>query len=483
MDIFSSISTKTLPFDTHIDNNNNNIGVYGDPSSYKEDHTFIIHKLTESTRYLKSSNTIPGSGGHEDGEIGIFGAEKYFNGGIENDGTRTERSAQKLDKLLVLAAHQQHNLLEESLKLPKPRLGTPSVGSESSSINSQRPLLNVVKNSTTIANNNYSLQKRSSSSNHNKSFLSNTFGYCMCCSSSEKSAVEDVGEISFSNAVTTKPTRSNNNNNNNNNIFERETPSFRGFPTAASSSSLKMIHFQEPEEVGERKSLEVFGSPVMGRLRNNKPISLEKRLAMLSWDHTNNNNNSLGSGVFYNEDEVNSDCSSDLFEIESLTKQTNPFHSPTASCYAPSEASVDWSVVTASALDFDERRLSTTSPTRVVAPSLPMRVNVNKEVVQKRRPSSILGCKSEKAVRVAEDNNKYGRKMNGKSNYCDYNSESLVAVKRSEDETKVGGLSFRSQGSSASLLPLPPPPHRALATRPLPRPYSPRLTNISFNIQ
>ncbi|CAK9325988.1 unnamed protein product [Citrullus colocynthis] len=474
MDIFSSISSKTLPFDTHIVTNNN-MGVYSDASfsSYingKEDHNFLIHKLTESSRYLKSPTTILGSGGREDGEIGIFGAEKYFNGGIQNDGT--ERSG--------------INHVEESLKLPKPRHGTPSVGSESSSINSQRPLLKIVKNTTppttatTIANNNYSLQKRSNN-NNNKSFLSNTLGYCMCCSSNETSAVEndEVGEISFSNAVTTNPTQ-----NNNNNILERETPSFRGFPVAA--SSLKMIHFQEPEEVGERKSLEVFGSPVMGRLRNNKPISLEKRLAMLSWDHTNNNN-SLG-GMFYNEDEVNSDCSSDLFEIESLTKQTNPFHSPTASCYAPSEASVEWSVVTASALDFDERRPSTTSPARVVVPPPPMRVNVNKEVVvvQKRRPSSILGCKSDKAVRVAEDNNKYGRKMSGKANSDRNflmelrNSEALVAMKRFEDESKVGGFSFRSQGS---LLPLPPPPpHRAPATRSLPRPYSPRLTNITFNI-
>ncbi|KAA0032290.1 protein PHYTOCHROME KINASE SUBSTRATE 1 [Cucumis melo var. makuwa] len=489
MDIFTSISSKTLPFDTHIDSNNN-LGVYGDTSfsSYltaKEDHDFI-RKLTESTRYLKSPIMIPGSRGGEDGEIGIFGAEKYFNGGMEDESTQrsgnNHPSSQKFDKLIV--AH-----MEEALKLPKPRLGTPSVGSESSSVNSQRPLLKIVKSTTTttaiattIANNSYSLQKRRSS-NNNKSFLSNTLGYCMCCTSNKKStAVEDVGEISFSNAVTTNPTR-----NNINNILDRETPSFRGFPTAA--SSMKMVHLQEPEEVVERKSLEVFGSPVTGRLRSNKPISLEKRLTMLSWDKTNNHSTTLGSGMFYNEDEVNSDCSSDLFEIESLTKQTNPFHSPTASCYAPSEASVDWSVVTASALDFDERRPSITSPARVVPPP-PMRVNVHKEVfvVPKRRPSSILGCNSEKAVRVAEGNNKYDHKMSGnKSNNSDYlhmeqrDSESLMAVKRFEDETKVGGLSFKSQGSS-SMLPLAPPA-RALGTRSLPRPYSPRLTNMTFNMQ
>lgn len=218
----------------------------------------------------------------------------------------------------------------------------------------------------------------------------------------------------------------------------------------------------------ERKSLEVFGSPVIGRHRN-KPFSLEKKLAMLSWDHTNNNN-----------DEANSDCSSDLFEIESLTKQTNPFQSPTPSYYAPSEASVEWSVVTASALDFDERRISTTSPARVAAPP-PRRVGVNEPVavvVQKRRSGSLLGCKSEKAVRVAEDNSN-GRKINGKVNFNSSSSSVSVSVNRFEDETRVRSFSFRSQAPPPSLL---PSSRHALATRSLPRPYSPRLSNIAFNI-
>lgn len=225
----------------------------------------------------------------------------------------------------------------------------------------------------------------------------------------------------------------------------------------------------------ERKSLEVFGSPVIGRHRN-KPFSLEKKLAMLSWDHNNNNNN----------DEANSDCSSDLFEIESLTKQTNPFQSPTPSYYAPSEASVEWSVVTASALDFDERRISTTSPARVAAPP-PRRVGVNEPVavvVQKRRSGSLLGCKSEKAVRVAEDNSN-GRKINGKVNFNSSSSSVSVSVpvpvsvNRFEDETRVRSFSFRSQAPPLSLL---PSSRHALATRSLPRPYSPRLSNIAFNI-
>ncbi|CAB4264614.1 unnamed protein product [Prunus armeniaca] len=75
---------------------------------------------------------------------------------------------------------------------------------------------------------------------------------------------------------------------------------------------------------------------------------------MLPWDEFPANS---GGVIYHNESD--SDASSDLFEIESLTGKANPFLARQASdaatsgcmtpttCYAPSEASIEWSVVTA----------------------------------------------------------------------------------------------------------------------------------------
>lgn len=446
--MFPSTSSKTLPFYTH-----KNTALY----VHASDHGFK-----------------PYSGGVEDGEIGVFGAEKYFNGGMEEEESSSQRSTttssstrkppydhSKQVEKLALAHHHQ----------ARPWLETPSAASESSSIISQRPLLkNIVRNKSTVdtvatVNNNLNSSKSNNfpenkncfqETTSTKSFLSATLGYyCKCYSCKDKDCV-DVGEISFSNTVAAK---SKNNNNNNNMIIECVEDA-----AVSTGESFRDNHFsfhsfkqQEQEQEAERKSLEVFGSPVMGRLRNYKSMSLEKRLAMLSWNQTNN------------EDEVNSDCSSDLFEIESFTKTAaNAFLQSPSACYAPSEASVEWSVATASALDFDfdDRRPSSSSPAGVVN-------KLEVEVVQKRRSNGLLGCKSDKAVEVAEDNNNGGKTATGKSNYDHrrLKSESSVLMKKFED----GGFSFRSQG--------PPPPHRVLATRSLPRPYSPRLSNISFNIR
>ncbi|XP_022143567.1 protein PHYTOCHROME KINASE SUBSTRATE 1-like [Momordica charantia] len=370
MDMFPSTSSKTLPFYSH-----KNTALY----VHASDHGFK-----------------PYSGGVEDGEIGVFGAEKYFNGGMEEEESSSQRSTttssstrkppydhSKQVEKLALAHHHQ----------ARPWLETPSAASESSSIISQRPLLkNIVRNKSTVdtvatVNNNLNSSKSNNfpenkncfqETTSTKSFLSATLGYyCKCYSCKDKDCV-DVGEISFSNTVAAK---SKNNNNNNNKIIECVEDA-----AVSTGESFRDNHFsfhsfkqQEQEQEAERKSLEVFGSPVMGRLRNYKSMSLEKRLAMLSWNQTNN------------EDEVNSDCSSDL----------------------------------------------------------------------------------DKAVEVAEDNNNGGKTATGKSNYHHrrLKSESSVLMKKFED----GGFSFRSQG--------PPPPHRVLATRSLPRPYSPRLSNISFNIR
>ncbi|PNX86965.1 protein phytochrome kinase substrate 1-like [Trifolium pratense] len=126
------------------------------------------------------------------------------------------------------------------------------------------------------------------------------------------------------------------------------------------------------------------------------------------------------------DDDAGSDASSDLFEIESLTgNKTNSFFTRTSTtshvasgcnsptCYAPSEASIEWSVITASAVEYsaisdheDQGSVITIrSPIRTsINSSSNGKHKVNKEIsMPKRRPSKFLGCNSQKSVGVAVD--------------------------------------------------------------------------------
>ncbi|KAL0342634.1 UNVERIFIED_CONTAM: protein PHYTOCHROME KINASE SUBSTRATE 3 [Sesamum calycinum] len=94
---------------------------------------------------------------------------------------------------------------------------------------------------------------------------------------------------------------------------------------------------------------------------------MERKLSMLTWDAIPKGQNlptsTVGSGTIC--DDMASDASSDLFEIENISGSMYPVQltagiaaddmsicmSP-ASQYAPSEASIQWSVVTASAADY-----------------------------------------------------------------------------------------------------------------------------------
>ncbi|XP_012469535.1 protein PHYTOCHROME KINASE SUBSTRATE 1 [Gossypium raimondii] len=157
-----------------------------------------------------------------------------------------------------------------------------------------------------------------------------------------------------------------------------------------------------------RKSLEVFGSTAIkkGDIAKN----LERKLSMLSWDAIPNaptissisRSRRLG-------DDIESDTSSDLFEIDNIsgsgqalfTRQVSDGMSSCMTPYAPSETSIEWSVVTASAAadcsfisDRDGKKSS--ENIRVQAG------RVTKEA-QRSRSGGILGCKSLKAVMVAEN--------------------------------------------------------------------------------
>ncbi|KAK6924981.1 hypothetical protein RJ641_009307 [Dillenia turbinata] len=177
---------------------------------------------------------------------------------------------------------------------------------------------------------------------------------------------------------------------------------------------------EEKEREAPRKSLEVFGSPKLKR--GGIAANLERKLSVLTWDAIPKAQSIPTSAPSEaTHEDVASDASSDLFEIENLpgsspflTRQTSD-----SSCitpiYAPSEASIEWSEVTASAANFstlsdcDESlppdNIKTTKEIVSAATSKRTatiaKTRFGKEAMQ-NRSTGLLGCRSHKAVRVAE---------------------------------------------------------------------------------
>lgn len=159
-----------------------------------------------------------------------------------------------------------------------------------------------------------------------------------------------------------------------------------------------------------RNSIEVFGAGAA--FKGEVAKNMERKLSMLTWDaipEAQNTATSIaGSGVV--GDDVASDASSDLFEIENISGAAHPIMaadddasicmSP-ASHYAPSEASIQWSVVTASAIDYPAVSDYNDDMSVSVAGDVMAR-SINKEA-QKGRHGGILGCRSQKAVDVVQN--------------------------------------------------------------------------------
>ncbi|KAL8218791.1 hypothetical protein R6Q57_022164 [Mikania cordata] len=142
---------------------------------------------------------------------------------------------------------------------------------------------------------------------------------------------------------------------------------------------------------------------------NNGRLSLGKKLTLLNdWDMDIPTEYAkyISSSRRYNNDE-DSDSSSDLFEIESFSPTGDScFSAHRKSDYAPSEVSIDWSVVTASAADFSV----VSDYTGVVRAGGGDRRYSDKNGQfrgkkdgQKKRAGILSGCGSHKAVRVAGD--------------------------------------------------------------------------------
>lgn len=427
---------RILPYKTSSNNNNNNIC---DPSfsnyfSGNEDSSVL--PFAESNRsskaristanhhlYLVSKKVVV-----EDSEIDVFNADKYFNEEVADDEKKNTTKIAIKGSPILPSQKKDTPLGFYSVKPPAPaqaqvQSATPSIRSESS-LNSRRALLhNIPRNH---------LQKRNKS--NRKSFLAALGCHCPCgdknsvdidehigINSSKKSSSSSTGGLVPGGARKSSK-------DGDASPWMRQDLQCRKFPV----SNSKTGEDDDDDDDTRRKSLQVFGSPI--HWKGNKSISsssssLDRRLNILTWDAIvpqveEEVEVSAKSGREYTDD-TDSDASSDLFEIESFSTNPGQYLARQASdcmdsssitpaaatgCYAPSEASIEWSVVTASAADFSatsdtEEFRSVTTP-RTAETFLDMAFNRKKsprKEMQRRRPSILSGCNSHKAVNVAAD--------------------------------------------------------------------------------
>lgn len=280
----------------------------------------------------------------EDGEIGIFGAEKYFKGAMDEQLPRTPHSIKPSNY-----HPQDQQGKDEQQPNQKTRSTTPSVRSEATSWNSRSGLLVNNRGSRRIH------PSRREKTSTVKSLLTS-----LGCNCNDKTSVK----ITENKVLVKEPTAPAKvgvagftDDNKKEDCF--------AFPVLNTRPPVKNeIPRQEEGNIAHvktrRNSLEGFGSPILEK--GKKSFSLERKLTMLNWDGVTPRAENID--IIGENNDAASDASSDLFEIESfstngnnsfLARQVSNGRSSNATLqngYAPSEASIAWSVVTASVAGF-----------------------------------------------------------------------------------------------------------------------------------
>lgn len=360
-------------------------------SSYLNENNTMVLKLTHPPQINLKKKV-------EDGEIGIFGAEKYFKGAMDEQLPRTPHSIRATN-------YNTNNLQGKEEEPPKPRTGsaTPSVRSEASSWNSRSGLL---------ANGGYNQQTRQSKREKTSSVKS--LFASLGCNCNDNASIKIAENKVIVKEPVKPPTKVYGGGFSENKVSIQREDCF-AFPVL-NSNTHSMVKTEIPKVEEEditpvrtrRNSLEAFGSPILEK--GKKSFSLEKKLTMLNWDGVTPRSENIDM-----HNDAGSDASSDLFELESfstngnnafLARQVSNGRSSNATQtngYAPSEASIAWSVVTASAAgfsiisDYEDTRTSKTL-------NMPTTKNVkaNGDMDRAVKGTGILsGCNSHKSVRVA----------------------------------------------------------------------------------
>lgn len=382
----------------------------------------------------------------EDGEIDVFTAEKYFSEAVEEEEEYPRNAAASTAK-----CHQKKDERDDPPEVvvdpvkPKSRPITPSIRSESS-WNSRSLLLQTVPRTHQ--------QPKNSSRFRRKNFLASIgCNYCSCRDKSSLDVEEKSGKISFNRSPTSgqdhgraeKPPiiRSRDN------MQIKDLPVF--YPRHGNQGVKKKL--EEEEEEMNRNSIEVFGSPVLDK-PGRKSFNIEKRLTMVAWDaiapRSEIENPLNSNGIDY---DTGSEASSDLFEIESFPGNSNPFlPCVTPTSYAPSEASIEWSIVTASAADFSVASDSEEPKIFSSSASFHRSVQNGRELITKektkRLPSILLGCKSQKAVVVAGDAYRTtSEKVSPGARRHHSSAEAFLPLTRFHAESKISGFGVRKAGS------------------------------------
>ncbi|XP_024989016.1 protein PHYTOCHROME KINASE SUBSTRATE 2-like [Cynara cardunculus var. scolymus] len=337
-------------------------------STYLNDNATML-KLTQPLQVNAKKKV-------EDGEIGIFGAEKYFKGAMDEQLPRTPK--------LIQPANVNPQAKDEDPAKPKGESGTRSVRSESS-WNSRSGLL--VNN----GGNQRVHRSRREKSSTVKSLLAS-----LGCNCNDKASVT----ITENRVHVVKPPAKSSD------FDDKKRDDCFAFPVLNARVAVKAAIPEDAEGdvtriKARRNSSEVFSSPILENRK--KSFSLERKLTMLNWDGVTPRAENIGISNNAEGNDAASDASSDLFEIETfstngnnsfLARQVSNGRSSNATLpngYASSEASIAWSVVTASVTGFsiisdyeDTRAFKTHNMERMI-----------------KGTSILSGCNSHKSVRVA----------------------------------------------------------------------------------
>ncbi|ERM94445.1 hypothetical protein AMTRI_Chr04g252910 [Amborella trichopoda] len=343
---------------------------------------------------------------NNDGEIRIFDAEKYFRGEFAMN-LKTENLNQQNGENAQFERTQMNQ--RRTREIPR----APSSCSEAS-WNSNTALLRRLERET---------HEREQKQGHGKKIL-RALG-CNSCSGKKSVNIEEKKPPQNSNLTATC-----NNSGAVISVKSGENAEFRRRKNEE-AFSFPVLGTQGPTAIEKpRVSLEIFGSPLLQD--EERALALKKRLLTLSLTDTGREfHNSTSSGRIpanqiivpapqtdftpsqrglrpsqRNESDVESDSSSDLFEIESFSTNSHQIiRQPEGDDFAgkvyyePSEASIEWSVVTGNfsvtpdSGDFQATKVQGRAISKTTISGASIR--------RKRRSGGFfMGCQSAKAVRV-----------------------------------------------------------------------------------